>query len=59
MVPGVDSFYEYLVKGAALLQRPELMQMFKVGRAGLLNNNIFFVHSVFMISLTNEVQDYK
>ena len=40
MVPGVDSFYEYLVKGAALLQKPELMQMFKVGRAGILN--IFF-----------------
>ncbi|CAG0884666.1 unnamed protein product [Darwinula stevensoni] len=25
---GVDSFYEYLVKGAILLQRPELMEMF-------------------------------
>jgi len=32
---GVDSFYEYLVKGAALLQKPELMQMFKVGRAAV------------------------
>jgi len=29
---GVDSYYEYLVKGAALLQRPELMQMFVKGR---------------------------
>ena len=27
---GVDSYYEYLVKGATLLQRPELMTMFKV-----------------------------
>ena len=52
MVPGVDSFYEYLVKGAALLQKPELMQMFKVGRAGILN--IFFMHSVFKISPTKE-----
>ena len=24
----MDSFYEYLVKGAILLQRPELMEMF-------------------------------
>ena len=29
---GVDSYYEYLVKGATLLQRPELMTMFKVFR---------------------------
>jgi len=29
---GVDSYYEYLVKGASLLQRPELMTMFNVGR---------------------------
>lgn len=27
---GVDSFFEYLVKGAILFQKPELMQMFKV-----------------------------
>ena len=26
---GVDSYYEYLVKGAALLQKPELMKMFQ------------------------------
>lgn len=26
---GVDSYYEYLVKGAIMLQRPELMRMFK------------------------------
>lgn len=26
---GVDSFYEYLVKGAIMLNRPELMQIFK------------------------------
>ena len=26
---GVDSFFEYLVKGAILLDRPELMAMFK------------------------------
>ena len=32
---GVDSYYEYLVKGATLLQRPELMTMFKVGREAL------------------------
>ena len=29
---GVDSYYEYLVKGAALLQRPELMKMFQKSR---------------------------
>ena len=29
---GVDSYYEYMVKGAALLQRPELMQMFTRSR---------------------------
>ncbi len=27
---GVDSYYEYLVKGAILLQRPELIRMFRV-----------------------------
>lgn len=27
---GVDSFFEYLVKGGILFQRPELMNMFKV-----------------------------
>jgi mannosidase alpha-like ER degradation enhancer 2 len=27
---GVDSYFEYLVKGGILLQRPELMHMFKV-----------------------------
>ncbi len=32
---GVDSYYEYLVKGAALLQRPELMQMFLASRESL------------------------
>ena len=32
---GVDSYYEYLVKGATLLQRPELMTMFKVGREAI------------------------
>lgn len=32
---GVDSYYEYLVKGAQLLQRPELMQMFKVGQEAI------------------------
>lgn len=29
---GVDSYYEYLVKGAILLNRPELMVMFNEGR---------------------------
>ena len=29
---GVDSYYEYLVKGATLLQRPELMNMFNRAR---------------------------
>ncbi|XP_026466391.1 ER degradation-enhancing alpha-mannosidase-like protein 2 [Ctenocephalides felis] len=28
---GVDSYYEYLVKGAIMLQRPELMHMFNEG----------------------------
>ena len=32
---GVDSYYEYLVKGAALLQRPELMKMFNKGREAI------------------------
>ena len=32
---GVDSYYEYLVKGSALLQRPELMHMFKEGRVAV------------------------
>jgi len=32
---GVDSYYEYLVKGATLLQRPELMRMFKIGRESI------------------------
>lgn len=32
---GVDSYYEYLVKGAALLQRPELIKMFNDARAGI------------------------
>ena len=26
---GVDSYYEYLVKGSILLKRPELVQMFR------------------------------
>lgn len=30
---GVDSYFEYLVKGALLLDRPELMAMFKEVRA--------------------------
>ncbi|XP_026326709.1 ER degradation-enhancing alpha-mannosidase-like protein 2 [Hyposmocoma kahamanoa] len=29
---GVDSYYEYLVKGAILLEKPELMSMFKEAR---------------------------
>ncbi|XP_063223386.1 ER degradation-enhancing alpha-mannosidase-like protein 2 isoform X2 [Bacillus rossius redtenbacheri] len=32
---GVDSYYEYLAKGAILLQRPELMRMFEEGRAAI------------------------
>ena len=32
---GVDSYYEYLVKGSALLQRPELMKMFNKGREAI------------------------
>ncbi|XP_066992134.1 ER degradation-enhancing alpha-mannosidase-like protein 2 [Anabrus simplex] len=32
---GVDSYYEYLAKGAILLQRPELMRMFHEGRAAI------------------------
>lgn len=32
---GVDSYYEYLVKGAALLQRPELIKMFNDARVGI------------------------
>jgi len=32
---GVDSYYEYLVKGSALLGRPELMRMWDKGRAAV------------------------
>ncbi|GLH09028.1 Mannosyl-oligosaccharide alpha-1,2-mannosidase IA [Gryllus bimaculatus] len=32
---GVDSYYEYLVKGAILLQRPELLRMFQEGRVSI------------------------
>ena len=32
---GVDSYFEYLVKGSILLQRPELMQMFREVRKGI------------------------
>ncbi|XP_059479799.1 ER degradation-enhancing alpha-mannosidase-like protein 2 [Neocloeon triangulifer] len=32
---GVDSYYEYLVKGAALLQKPELLKVFHEGREAI------------------------
>lgn len=32
---GVDSYYEYLVKGSLLLNRPELMHMFNEGRKSI------------------------
>jgi mannosidase alpha-like ER degradation enhancer 2 len=32
---GVDSYYEYLAKGATLLQRPELLHAFREGRAAI------------------------
>ncbi|KAJ8725160.1 hypothetical protein PYW07_016118 [Mythimna separata] len=32
---GVDSYYEYLVKGSILLERPELMSMFKEARQAI------------------------
>lgn len=32
---GVDSYYEYLVKGAIMLNRPELLAMFHEGRAAI------------------------
>lgn len=32
---GVDSYYEYLVKGAIMLNRPELLHMFEDGRAAI------------------------
>lgn len=32
---GVDSYYEYLVKGAIMLNRPELLHMFNEGRAAI------------------------
>lgn len=32
---GVDSYFEYLAKGAVLLQRPELIAMFNEGRSGI------------------------
>ncbi|XP_053600473.1 ER degradation-enhancing alpha-mannosidase-like protein 2 [Plodia interpunctella] len=32
---GVDSYYEYLVKGAILLERPELMSMFSEARQAI------------------------
>lgn len=32
---GVDSYYEYLVKGSIMLNKPELMKMFNEGRVGI------------------------
>lgn len=32
---GVDSYFEYLVKGSILLNRPELMEMFNEGRKSI------------------------
>lgn len=32
---GVDSFYEYLVKGSIMLNRPELMQIFKEAKIAI------------------------
>lgn len=32
---GVDSYFEYLVKGSIMLNRPELMRMFNEGRVGI------------------------
>lgn len=32
---GVDSYYEYLVKGALMLNRPELMEMFNEGKLAI------------------------
>ena len=32
---GTDSFYEYLVKGSVLLQRPELLEMFKTAKESI------------------------
>ena len=34
--PGVDSYYEYLLKGAILFQSVELMEMFE-GTAAVIN----------------------
>ena len=31
----MDSYYEYLAKGSILLQRPELMEMFKQSQEGI------------------------
>ena len=36
---GVDSYYEYLVKGSIMLQRPELLKMFKVFQFFLFHEN--------------------
>lgn len=32
---GVDSFYEYLVKGSIMLNRPELMEIFKEAKVAI------------------------
>lgn len=32
---GVDSYFEYLVKGSILLQKPELLEMFHIARKGI------------------------
>lgn len=32
---GVDSFYEYLVKGSIMLNRPELMEIFNEAKSGI------------------------
>lgn len=43
---GVDSFYEYLVKGSIMLNRPELMTIFNEGKIAIdkyLNKNDWHV----------------
>lgn len=32
---GVDSFYEYLVKGSIMLNRPELIEIFNEAKSGI------------------------
>lgn len=47
---GVDSYFEYLVKGAILLQKPELMQQFKGMRVCKMFESLWWKFMMIMYS---------